>query len=117
VPEVASPLLYKDRLYLVKNGGIVVAREATTGKTVFQDRLGAPGGYYASPVAASGRIYAASDLGTVTVFEAGDTLRVLARNELSEPILATPAIVEGTLYVRTLSHLYAFGAGVGSSSP
>ncbi len=109
VPEVPSPLLYRDRLYLVKNGGIVLAREAGTGKLAFQGRLGAPGGYYASPVAAEGRIYAASDEGTVVVFEAGDALRVLSRNELSEPIFATPAIVEGTLYVRTLSHLYAFG--------
>jgi outer membrane protein assembly factor BamB len=111
VAEVPSPLLYKDRLYVVKNGGIVISREAATGKTVFQSRLGAPGGYYASPVAADGRIYVASDLGTVTVFEAKDTLEVLARNELPEPILATPAIVEGKLYVRTLSNLYAFASG------
>jgi outer membrane protein assembly factor BamB len=116
VPEVPSPLLYKDRLYLVKNGGIVLSREAATGKTVFQSRLGAAGGYYASPVAADGRIYVASDLGTVTVFEARDTLEVLARNELSEAILATPAIVEGKIYVRTVSHLYAFGSGAGPSS-
>lgn len=111
VPEVPSPLLYQDRLYLVKNGGIVLSREAATGKTVFEARLGAPGGYYASPVAAGGRVYVASDLGTVVVFEARDTLQVLARNELSEPILATPAIVEDRIYVRTLSHLYAFGPG------
>ncbi len=109
VPEVPSPLLYKDRLYFVKNGGIVISREAATGKTVFQGRLGAPGGYYASPVAAGGRIYAASDQGTVVVFEAKDTLQVLARNTLPEPIMATPAIVDGKLYVRTLTHLYAFG--------
>jgi hypothetical protein len=49
IPEVPSPLLCKDRLYLVRSGGLVVSREATTGKTVFQGRLGAPGGYYASP--------------------------------------------------------------------
>jgi outer membrane protein assembly factor BamB len=110
VPEVPSPLLYKDRLYLVKNGGIVLSREAATGKIVFQGRLGAPGGYYASPVAAAGRVYVASDAGTVVVFEARDTLEVVARNELSEPILATPAIVDGKIYVRTLTHLYAFGS-------
>ena len=111
VPEVPSPLLYKDRLYLVKNGGVVLSRDAATGKTVFQSRLGALGGYYASPIAADGRIYVASDQGSVVVFEAKDTLQVLARNELPEPILATPAIVEGKIYVRTLSHLYAFGSG------
>lgn len=110
VPEVPSPLLYKDRLYLVKNGGIAIAREAATGKTVFQGRLGAPGGYYASPVVAGGRIYVASDAGAVVVFNAADDLDVVARNELPEPILATPAIVDGTIFVRTTAHLYAFGA-------
>jgi outer membrane protein assembly factor BamB len=109
VPEVPSPLLYKDRLYLVRNGGLVVSREAATGKLVFEGRLGAQGGYYASPIAADGRIYAASDEGTIAVFEAGDRLNVMARNELGEPILATPAIVDGRLYVRTVSSLYAFG--------
>jgi outer membrane protein assembly factor BamB len=108
VGEVPSPLLYRNRLYTVKNGGVVLSRDAATGKTVFQGRLGAPGGYYASLVAAGNRIYAASDAGMVVVFEAKDTLQVLARNDLEEPIMATPAIVDGALYVRTLSHLYAF---------
>ncbi len=109
VPEVPSPLLYRDRVYQVKNGGIVLCRHARTGARVFEGRLGAPGGYYSSPVAANGRIYVASDAGVVVVFEARDTLQVLARNDLGEPILASPAIVDGTLYVRTTSHLYAFG--------
>ncbi len=109
VPEVPSPLVYRDRLYIVKNGGIVISREAATGKRVFEGRLGAGGGYYASPVAADGRIYVASDVGVVTVLEAADTLKVLARTDLEEAILATPAIAGGNLYVRTARHLYAFG--------
>jgi outer membrane protein assembly factor BamB len=71
-------------------------------------RVGEAGGYYASPVAGGGRIYVASDHGTVTVLEAGDQLKVLARNELPDAILATPAIVDGTLYVRTTKQLWAF---------
>lgn len=110
VPEVPSPLLYRGLVYQVKNGGIVLCRDAKTGARVFQARLGAPGGYYASPIAANGRVYAASDTGVVVVFEAGDALRVLARNDLGEPILATPAVADGILYVRTTSHLYAFGS-------
>jgi hypothetical protein len=109
VPEVPSPLLYRDRLYVVKNGGIVIARDAATGKPVFEGRIGAEGGYYASPVAAAGRIYVASDVGVISVFEAADTLKVIARSELGEPVFATPAIVAGMLYVRTAGHLYAFG--------
>ena len=109
VPEVPSPLLYRDRLYLVRSGGVVICRDAKTGRLVFEGRLGAPGGYYASPVAAGGRIYTASDEGVIVVLESGETLRVLARNELHEPIMATPAIAGGRLYVRTAGHLYAFG--------
>ena len=67
------------------------------------------GDYYASPVAGDGKIYVASQRGVVAVLRAGDTLDVLARNDLGEPILATPAIVDGKLYVRTEGHLYAFG--------
>lgn len=109
VPEVPSPLLYRGRLYQVKNGGIVLCRDAKTGARVFEGRLGVPGGYYSSPVAANGRVYAASDAGVVVVIEAQDTLQVLARNDLGEPIWATPAVADGTLYVRTTAHLYAFG--------
>ena len=106
--KVSSPLYYRGRLYLVNNGGIASCLEAKTGRVVFQGRVGAEGSYYASPVANDGKVYAASERGTVVVFEAGDTLNVLARNDLTEPIMATPAIVDGKLYVRTESHLYAF---------
>ena len=66
--------------------------------------------YVASPVAADGRIYAASETGTIVVFRAGDTLEVLARNDLCESITATPAIADHKLYVRTAKHLWAFGS-------
>ena len=82
VPEVPSPLLYRGRLFSVKNGGIFICRDLANGHPIFEERLGAEGGYYASPVAAAGRIYTASDRGVVTVIEAGDRLRVLARTDL-----------------------------------
>ena len=109
VPEVPSPLLYRKRLYLVKSGGVVTCREPATGKLLFEERLDSPGGYFSSPVASGGKIYVAADTGKVTVFEATDTLKVVARNDLGEPIFATPAIVDGKLYIRTAGHLYAFG--------
>jgi outer membrane protein assembly factor BamB len=108
VPEIPSPLLLKDRIYLVKSGGVAICRDAKTGKSVFEERLGAEGGYFASPVAAGGRIYAASDRGTVTVFDSGNSLRVLAKNELAEPIMATPAFANGKIYIRTKTKLYSF---------
>ena len=60
-------------------------------------------------LAAGGNVYLASQNGVVSVLAAGDTFNVLARNNFSEEIMATPAIVDGKLYVRTAAHLYAFG--------
>jgi outer membrane protein assembly factor BamB len=110
LPYVPSPLYYGGRLYLVKNGGLASCFEARTGKVLYlEERLGALGDYYASPIAAGGKICVISQPGVAVVYRAGDTLEVLARNALDEPVLATPAIVEGVLYVRTKGHLYAFG--------
>ena len=110
VPGVASPLFYNGRLYTFQNGGIVFARNAQTGALVYSGRTGAPGYYYSSPVAADHKIYIASEEGVVAVLDAGEQLNVLARNKLDGDILATPAIVDGKLYVRTESELYAFAA-------
>jgi hypothetical protein len=75
----------------------------------YQDeRLDAGGDYYSSAVAVGGKIFLASQKGIVLVIKAGDALEVLARNDLGEQIFATPAVLDGTLYVRTASALYAF---------
>jgi outer membrane protein assembly factor BamB len=109
IPEVPSPLLYQGRLFLVRNGGIVTCLDALTGKVLYRARAGAPGAYYASPVAAAGRVYLASSEGVVTVISAAkDQLEVLARNELGEDIVATPAIVRNAIHIRTSGNLYAF---------
>ena len=109
VPGVPSPLYYKGKLYSFVNGGIVFCREAKTGKLIYSGRIGAPGYYYSSPVAADDKVYIASAEGVVVVLEAGEELKVLARNQLDGPIMSTPALVEGKIYVRTEGHLYAFG--------
>ena len=109
VPGVPSPLYYGGRLYTFQNGGIVFCRDAKTGKLVYSGRLGALGYYYSSPVAAGNKVYIASADGVVVVLDAGEELKILATNKLDGAILATPAIVEGNIYVRTESHLYAFG--------
>ena len=109
IPEVPSPLLYNGRLYLARNGGIVTCLYAATGKVIYRARAGAPGPYFGSPVAAAGRVYLASGEGVVTVIAAGkDQLDVLARNEIGEDIVATPAIVGNAIYVRTMRNLYTF---------
>jgi len=109
LPYVASPLYHQGRVYTIKNGGLVSCYDARTGKAFYQDeRLDAPGDYYASIVAAGDKLFFASLNGVVTVLQAGDELKVLARNRLGESISATPAIVDGKLYLRTASQLLAF---------
>jgi outer membrane protein assembly factor BamB len=119
LPYVSSPLFYKGRLHTIKNGGLASCYEAKTGKVLYQDeRLGAPGDYYASAVAADGRVYAVSQKGMVTVLEAADYLNVIARNDLKEDVMATPAIVENNIFIRTSEHLYGFReSSVAPSSP
>jgi outer membrane protein assembly factor BamB len=107
VPEVPSPLLYRDRLYLIKDGGVLTCLDPASGAVKFRGRVGAGGGYYASPIAADGRIYLASQEGMLTVVAAGDEMNVLARSDFGEPLIATPGIADGTLYVRTGTALYA----------
>lgn len=108
IPEVPSPLVYQKRVYLIRNGGLLACRDLETGQVLYDERLDAPGGYYASPLAADGRIYLASDRGVVTVLKAGDTLEILARNDLGEAVFASPAAVEDVLYIRSNGHLWAF---------
>jgi outer membrane protein assembly factor BamB len=117
VPEVPTPLLYRGRLYSVKNGGVLICRDAANGRVIFEERLGAPGGYFASPVAADGRLYTASDRGVITVLEASDKLQVLAQAHLEEAIMATPAPVGNGLYVRSADHLWAFGGEPPAKQP
>jgi outer membrane protein assembly factor BamB len=97
---------------MVKDGGLVTAYDAQTGKEVYvQERVAAPGRYYASPVAANGHIYFISlDDGAVTVLKAGSAKpEVVVKNpKLGERVAATPAIADNALYVRTDKHLYAF---------
>ena len=110
LPYVCSPVYYQGRLYTMKNGGLASCYDAKSGKPFYQDeRLDAGGDYYASLVAAGGRIHAASQKGIVVVWQAGDELRILARNDLGEQVMATPAAIGRVLYVRTAGHLFAFG--------
>ena len=109
VPGVPSPLYYNGRLYTFQNGGIVFCRVARTGELLYTARLGVPGYYYSSPVAADQKVYIASEEGVVVVLDAGEKFKVLATNKLDGTILATPALVDRNIYVRTENRLYAFG--------
>jgi outer membrane protein assembly factor BamB len=109
IPETPSLLCCQGRLFLLRDGGVLTCLEAATGREVFRERIGASGQYIASPVVAGDKILAASVPGVVTVIQVADELKVLARNDFSEKIYATPAIVDNKIYLRTVSHLYALG--------
>ncbi|MBI3876569.1 MAG: PQQ-binding-like beta-propeller repeat protein [Verrucomicrobia bacterium] len=111
LPYVPSPLYYQGRIYLIRDGGMASCFDAKMGKVFYQqERLNAIGSYYASPVAADGHIYVASLNGKVTVLQSGgDAPKILHQAEFGERILATPALVEKKLYLRTPTALFAFG--------
>ena len=110
LPYVPSPLYYAGRIYFVRDGGLLSALEAKTGEPVYaQERLGATGSYYASPVAADGRLYVASTAGKLTVVRAGgDKPEILHQADFGERIVATPVPVGRQLLLRTAARLYAF---------
>lgn len=118
LPDVASPILYRGVLYLIRNGGIVTALDPESGAVLKQGRLrDAIDGYYASPVAADGKVFMASDQGKVAVLRAGPDWEILRTNDVGEEIFATPAIADGCLYLRTATRLYRFGRPASTGSP
>lgn len=111
LPYIPAPLIYKDVLYLVKTGGIVTSLDPATGLPLKEGRsMGALGEYYASPVAADGKVYLANAEGKISVLKASPQWEVLGVNDLGEEIHSTPALSDGRLYVRTRGFLYCFGA-------
>ena len=111
VPYIPTPLLYQGVYYMVKTGGIVTTLDPATGTLLKEGRAtGAPGEYYASPVAADGRVYVASLEGKITVLKSGGQWEILAQNDLREEISATPALANGRLYVRTRGAVYCFAS-------
>lgn len=109
VPQLPSPLLYRKVLYIANDGGTVTGFDPETGRVVAQRRIAeAVDSYYASPVAAGGHILVASESGKIAALAADGTLKVVAVSDLDEPVYATPAIVDGRLYIRTRSALYCF---------
>ena len=110
-PSIPAPLLYHDVMYLMKEGGIVSSLDPANGQILKQGRTpDALEEYYASPVAADGKIFLVSASGKVTVLKAGAQWEILAMNDLDEEVWATPAIAGNNLYIRTRNSLYSFGA-------
>lgn len=106
-----TPLVYGDHLYMCKDNGIYTVYDAKSGKQITRERIGGGGnGFTASMIAADGKIYLTSETGDVYVLKAGTQHEVLAKNELGNVAMATPAVSEGLLLFRTSKNLIAVGS-------
>lgn len=103
-PLTVSPILVGGGLYTVTDSGIASCIDALTGEIRWQHRLG--GNHSASPIHAGGRIYFQSEEGVTTVIAPGPRFEQLARNELDGSTLASIAVADGALFIRTGTHLY-----------
>lgn len=108
LPTVPSPLVHDGILYMVKDGGILTALDATTGEVIKQIRTGESSPYYASPVLADGKLYLASRSGVLTVFKAGSDLERLSSHDFDSKITATPVVQNNRIYIRTEEALYCY---------
>ena len=109
LPYVASPMVYRGRVYLLAAGGFITCVDVETGHHHFlKKRLGEGGEYYATPVAVGDHVLVCAQRGVVFVIEAANQFRVAHKTDLGEAIFATPAVARNTLFVRTEGHLWAF---------
>ncbi len=106
----ASPLYHQGRLYGLVGVGVNCV-DAATGELVWQQRLLGP--FWASPILAGGKLYVVNEKGKMSVLQPGDKPKILATNDLSETILATPAAADGALFLRSEKHLYCIAESKG----
>lgn len=105
-----TPLIYKGVLYVLANNGTFDAYNLKTGDELYRQRLPLVGnGFSASPVAADGKIYLPNEDGEILVVSAGEKFAHVATNSMGELLMATPALSEGVMYVRTAQSLFAVG--------
>ncbi|HTQ81423.1 MAG TPA: PQQ-binding-like beta-propeller repeat protein, partial [Thermoanaerobaculia bacterium] len=109
-PYYTTPLLYGDHLYVLSEGGVLANYYARTGELIYQQRVGGEGGTFsASPVAADGYLYLASEEGDVYVIKDGIEYQQVAVNPVGELVIATPAIAGHAVYIRTRHAVLGFG--------
>ncbi len=106
-PHTASMIISGDHIFLVSDAGIATCADYRTGNVVWTERL--PGNYSASPVLAENRLYFLNETGTTTIVRPSAKFEILATNAIDEPTLASPAVVDGAILIRSEKHLWRFG--------
>ncbi len=106
IPDVSSPVVLGDQIYWVTLNGIFYCADKESGEILYRKRL--TGGRFTGALAAGdGKIYIPSSDGTTSVVAAGSEYRLLSKNSIDEDTLASPALVEGQIFIRGLEHLYS----------
>jgi outer membrane protein assembly factor BamB len=114
---IPTPILYRGILYTVNTNGILTAYRAETGEQLSMIRLTNSGGSFsASPVAADGRLYIASEAGDVYVLRAAPEPELLAVHPMGETVMSTPALSGGLFVVRTLHHVFGLTRAAGKQA-
>ena len=108
MPKKSSPLLVGDELYIISDIGILSCLDARTGGEIYRERM--PGDYSASLLYADGKLYLFSHDGDITVVAAGRAFKKLAETQIDGAIMASPAIVDNAILLRSDTHLYRFEA-------
>lgn len=106
---ISSPIVYRDQLYTLNNNGILTAYDVESGARLYRARVGGGGAFTASPVAGDGKLFITSEDGDVFVVQAGREYGELAKHPMNEVVMASPAIANGLLIVRTLGHVVGIG--------
>jgi outer membrane protein assembly factor BamB/pimeloyl-ACP methyl ester carboxylesterase len=104
-----TPILYRGLFYIGHHNGRLAVYDAETGEPVYRARFSQGGAFTGSPVAADGKLYFSTEEGDVYVVKAGPVYEELAVNSMDEVLMTTPAISDGSIFLRTASHLYAIG--------
>ena len=109
-PYMPTPLIYREKVYLLHNGGIFACYDLKGGKELSRSRIPHKAfGFSASPVATNGKIYLSGEDGLVFEMKAGNEPALIAVHEMGEPLMASPALSEGVMYLRGQKHLFAVG--------
>ncbi|HET6326183.1 MAG TPA: PQQ-binding-like beta-propeller repeat protein [Planctomycetaceae bacterium] len=109
LPYIPSPVFDQGRLFLIKSGGIVSCVDAANGQLLKQRRAPGSHQYFSSPVIGDGMLLILDDAGIATFLTATPELKVISTTNFDEPAFATPALVDGRIYLRTNKRLHCFG--------
>jgi outer membrane protein assembly factor BamB len=116
VPQLPTPVLYRGVLYMINDGGVLTTLDPASGAVLKQGRLReAVDAYFASPVAGDGKVYFVSRSGIASVLRAGAEQELVSVSDLADEVIATPALVDGRIYLRTRGTLYCFGGAFGGA--